>query len=92
MALLGCPKGHRVGSETSCLDIPWILTLEPRRAETGGKDTAWLLLPRDPARSSCLRRQLFGIEQLSFLPDLQRDGGDLAGQSQARHLWLHAFL
>jgi len=42
----------------------------------------------------CLQASLaVGTEcPLFFLPDLQRDGGDLTGQSQTRHLRLHSFL
>ena len=32
------------------------------------------------------------VERFSFLPDLQRDGGDLTRQRQPRHLWLHSFI
>ena len=42
------------------------------------------------ARSSCLWLQLFGVEGFSFLPDPQRDGGDLARQREPCHLRPHA--
>jgi hypothetical protein len=32
------------------------------------------------------------VERFSFLPDLQRDGGDPTRQRQPRHLWLHSFI
>src|SRR5260370_4564684 len=32
------------------------------------------------------------VERFSFLPDLQRDGGDLTRQRQPRHLWLHSLI
>jgi hypothetical protein len=41
-------------------------------------------------RSSCLCFQFGGVEAVSFLPDGQSDGGDLARQRQAGHLRLEA--
>ena len=41
--------------------------------------------------SSCLLFQLFSVETRSFLPHDQSDRGDLARQSQTRHLRLHPF-
>lgn len=35
---------------------------------------------------------MFRVERFSFLPDLQRDGGDLARQRQPRHLRLQILL
>jgi hypothetical protein len=40
-------------------------------------------------RSSCLLFQMFSVETHSFLPDEQRDRGDLPRQSEARHRWFH---
>ena len=41
-------------------------------------------------RSSCLWFYMFGVERFSFLPDLQRDGGDLARQRQPGHFRSYA--
>src|SRR2546422_7164623 len=40
--------------------------------------------------SSCLWFYMFGVERFSFLPDLQRDGGDLARQRQPGHFRSYA--
>jgi hypothetical protein len=80
-----------VALETECLNPPRILTLEPERAvAVGPRD--YSALQRETMRSSCLSIQMLGVERFSFLPDLQRDGGDLARQCQPRHLRLHIFL
>src|ERR1700747_3772958 len=40
-------------------------------------------------RSSCLLFQMLGVETCSFLPDDQRDRGNLPRQGEASHRWLH---
>ena len=42
-------------------------------------------------RSSCLWFQMFGVEGISFLPDDQRDRGNLPRQGQACHGWFPSF-
>ena len=46
--------------------------------------------PGSCRRSSCLRFQTFCVETFSFLPQCQRNGGDLACQREASHIRLHA--
>src|SRR5260370_10898261 len=40
-------------------------------------------------RSSCLLFQMLGVETCSFLPDDQRDRGNLPRQGEASHRWAH---
>jgi hypothetical protein len=44
----------------------------------------------DTVRSSCLWFYMFGVERFSFLPDLQRNGGDLPRQCQPGHFRSYA--
>src|SRR5262245_1605470 len=80
---------------TSCLQALRILTLEPEHLKnrsatlrgtfTGdGKGSS-------PRRSSGLRVQFVDVEVFSLLPQCQRNGCKLAGQSEAHHGGLDAF-
>src|SRR3974390_2081196 len=44
-----------------------------------------------PRHSSCLWFQILGVEARPFLPDDQRNRGNLACQRKTGHLWPHAF-
>jgi hypothetical protein len=93
IALLGCPREHTVPRET--------LRLNPRRHLASNPSAQ---RPPDPAtkietmapRSDvlCALKLLVASNvrpgTFPFLPDIQRDGSDLARQRQARHLRPHA--
>src|SRR5713101_7579990 len=71
-----------------------MLTLEPERlknrlATTKEKHRRWE--GSSPRRSSGLRFQFLGVEVFSFLPQSQRNGGNLARQRETRHGGLDAF-
>src|ERR1039457_5508835 len=46
----------------------------------------------DAMRSSCLCLQMLGVKRFSFLPNRQRNRGDLARQRQPRHRRQHPFV
>src|SRR5215831_20840930 len=45
-----------------------------------------IVLPANRSKRLCLRIQFLRIERFSFLPNSQRNGGNLARQRQPRHL------
>src|SRR5256886_5280701 len=63
-----------------------LLTPEPMALVTADRRTAVECGSDGTMRSSCLWLHLFGVEHFSFLPDFQRDGGNLTRQRQPRHL------
>ena len=46
--------------------------------------------PDSRRRSSRLRLQMFSVETISFLPECQRDGRDLACERETCHIGLHS--
>ena len=89
IAFLGCPRGHTVARETVAPNPPKDTHPRTRALSADGLHDESAL--RRAARSSCLWLQMLRVEGFSFLPDPQRDGGDLARQGQPRHLRLHVF-
>src|SRR5213593_4163412 len=69
---------------------PRILTLDPIRSEHTDDERSNLSCCRRIAQNGyVVPVQFLGIERLSFLPDSQHDGGNLASQRQACHLRTH---
>ena len=72
-------------------------SLEPERLKGTPTRYASGMIPGDEngllcqRRSSCLWFQMFGVEGISFLPDDQRDRGNLPRQGQACHGWFPSF-
>lgn len=100
IALLGYPRGHRIGRETQAGgNQTWTKhqkDTHPRTRASAESGTTivraivgWLLSTQ---RSSCLRFQIVGVEADSFLPQDQNDGGDLARHGKADHLRAHALV
>jgi hypothetical protein len=100
IALLGYPRGHRIGRETQAGgNQTWTKHQKDTRPRTrasaesgtttGRAIAGWQLLTQ---RSSCLRFQIVGVEADSFFPQDQNDGGDLARHRKADHLWAHALV
>src|SRR5512142_1707134 len=100
IALLGHPRGPRIGRETQAArGSTW--TKHPKETHprtrasaesgttTGRAIVGWLLFTQ---RSSCLRFQIMGVEADSFLPQDQDDSGDLARHGKADHLRAHALV
>src|SRR5215831_13638789 len=70
--------GHRqYGSTPSTLFVP---STHRRRS------VEFIVLPANRSKRLCLRIQFLRIERFSFLPNSQRNGGNLARQRQPRHL------
>ena len=51
-----------------------------------------IILPANRSKRVCRRIQFLRIERFSFLPDSQRNGGNLACQCQPRHLGAYPLL
>src|SRR5215471_11120077 len=67
-----------------------ILTLDLIRSEhTDDESVEFIVLPANRSKRLCRRIQLLRIERFSFLPNYQRNGGNLARQRQPRHLSAH---
>ena len=86
MALLGCPREHRVAHETFPSIPPRILTLEPVRA---ARQPSNVRVPASGLRGGaprlcCLWHQMLGLQRLSFLPQNQGNRRHLVGQRQSR--------
>jgi len=72
---------------------PRILTLDLMRSEYTDDDRLqFIVLPANHSERLCRPIQFLRIERFSFLPDSQRDSGDLASQCQPRHLFANALV
>ena len=64
-----------------------ILTPDLIRSEhTRRRSVEFIVLPANRSKRLCLGIQFLRIERFSFLPNSQRNGGNLARQRQPRHL------
>ena len=98
MAFLGCPRGHKIDSETRCtshIGPNYLVDTRPRtRAlREASRPAAGMTLGWYGARvrrSSCLSVQVSGIESLSFLPNGQNDRCNLASHGETGHGRPHA--
>src|SRR6516165_7426091 len=76
--------GHRVVSDPYPRSYPF-------RAHRR-RGVEFIVLPANRPKRLCRRIQFLRIERFSFLPDCQRNGGNLARQRQSRHLSPHPLL